>query len=226
VNVVAPVRPAFDAVRITHRLVGYDRATDQLAVEIDIPPLLETLCFKIAAVAYDDPGAVFSYCLNLQRLEILAFLLDLVVDPDRLEYFLEPGGPNPANASPERLEALVSLQKLMPRPEPRDGYGIPISEHELAIPTLRLLQAGGDGWMMISEIAARLARLFKPMCLATRPAGQHGSADCIGSVEAMIAHRAESTSIFGAGLAQYDPTLQSLRLTDLGRAVISGLRGP
>lgn len=81
--------PAVTATR--HRIVAYDRSTDRVAFEADVPTSLEPIALTIAGVAHDDPTAAFSYVLDAQQVKAFASLLQFNETTDRLEYFLEPG---------------------------------------------------------------------------------------------------------------------------------------
>ncbi|HUN39247.1 MAG TPA: hypothetical protein VMU81_03040 [Acetobacteraceae bacterium] len=75
-----------------HRIVAYDRSTDRVAFEADVPALLAPVVFGIAGVAREDPTGAFSYSLDTQQVSAFASLLHFKATTDRLEYFLEPVG--------------------------------------------------------------------------------------------------------------------------------------
>lgn len=76
--------------RIIHRLTGYDRQTDMLAVESDVPSEDLARVMEIARIGFDDPGAVGSYPLDKDQAERIARLLGAKVDCGKYDFFLEP----------------------------------------------------------------------------------------------------------------------------------------
>ena len=74
--------------RVIHRRVGYDRQTDRMKVQFDIPDHLLQDAKKIAKVPGDDPGAAWSYPLTGAKARRLANLIG-VVDPEDAEFYLE-----------------------------------------------------------------------------------------------------------------------------------------
>jgi hypothetical protein len=74
---------------ITHRLIGYDRTTDQIKVRFDIPACLMPEARRIAKVPADDPDAAWSYPLTDTKARRLARLLRAEVEPSEAEFFLE-----------------------------------------------------------------------------------------------------------------------------------------
>jgi hypothetical protein len=75
--------------RMIHRLVGYDRQTDRMKVQFDIPDELMFAAKKIAKVSVDDPGAAWSYPLTEARTRRVASLIGVDVGPKDAEFFLE-----------------------------------------------------------------------------------------------------------------------------------------
>ena len=49
-NVLLKVQPSPDAAKIAHSVMAYDRATEELDLELPIPLFLDTLALKIARV--------------------------------------------------------------------------------------------------------------------------------------------------------------------------------
>ena len=74
---------------IKHSLVGYDRVTDRVAEEIDVPSAALPKAKKIASVPADDAGAIMCYPLDARAASVLAALLGATIDTDRRDYFLE-----------------------------------------------------------------------------------------------------------------------------------------
>jgi len=75
---------------VVHRLVGYDRRSDRMKARCDIPPDRIAEAKRIAGVAPDDPGAAGSYPLSATQVQAIAQLIGAEINPDHLEFFLEP----------------------------------------------------------------------------------------------------------------------------------------
>jgi len=75
--------------RITHSLVGYDRRTESLAEEFDVPDAVLPKAKELARVPADDPEAVMCYPLDALRARRLADMLEARIDTERRDYFLE-----------------------------------------------------------------------------------------------------------------------------------------
>jgi len=73
---------------VGHRLVGYDRTTDRVADEHDIPDNLMRWAKALAQVPADDPEAAMCYPLNNAAARDLAGAIGAAADPKN-EYFLE-----------------------------------------------------------------------------------------------------------------------------------------
>jgi hypothetical protein len=75
--------------RIIHSLVGYDRLTERVAEEFDIPDAVMPKAKHLARVPDDDPDAMMCYPLDASRAHDLAVILNARIDTDRRDYFLE-----------------------------------------------------------------------------------------------------------------------------------------
>ena len=75
--------------RVTHRLVGYDGATDRMKMRFDIPEDLLPDAKKIAQVRKDDPEAVWSYPLSDVQARSMANLIGAALDAAEAEFFME-----------------------------------------------------------------------------------------------------------------------------------------
>jgi hypothetical protein len=75
--------------RVIHRLVGYDRQTDRMKVQFDIPDRLLPSAKKIAKVPDDDPDAAWSYPLSDAKARRLASLIGADVAERDTEFFVE-----------------------------------------------------------------------------------------------------------------------------------------
>jgi len=74
---------------VTHRLVGYDRSTEAVAVEYEIPERFLDFAKGVAGVGSDDPDAVMCYQLSPSEARDLAGTIDAPIDTDRLDFFME-----------------------------------------------------------------------------------------------------------------------------------------
>jgi hypothetical protein len=75
--------------RITHSLVGYDRISDRVADEFDVPDAILPTAKELAGVPADDPDAMMCYPLDASRARDLADLIKARIDTERRDYFLE-----------------------------------------------------------------------------------------------------------------------------------------
>ena len=76
---------------ITHRLVGYDRATERVVDEYPVPDDKLPTAKLLAHVPADDPDAVMCYPLKPAQARDLAGFINAVayIDPDHRDYFFE-----------------------------------------------------------------------------------------------------------------------------------------
>ena len=79
-NVVLKVQPSPDAAKIAHSVMAFDRATEELDLELPIPLFLDTLALKIARVPPEDKYGALSYPLEARAANTFRFLLGLDVD--------------------------------------------------------------------------------------------------------------------------------------------------
>jgi len=75
--------------RTTHSLVGYDRRTERVVEEYDVPDSVLPRAKKLARVPADDPEAIMCYPLDPSKAHDLAHILNARIDTDRRDYFLE-----------------------------------------------------------------------------------------------------------------------------------------
>jgi hypothetical protein len=220
-NVLLKVQPAPDAAKIAHSIIAYDRTTEELDLELPIPMFLDTLALKIARVRPEDKYGALSYMLDARAVDTFRFLLGLDVDGLKREYFLESTVGHATSFGPRKLEAVELLTQVTPRPRYSRTEKPRISERELVVPTLRLLDDGNRGWMATSDIIAHLTERFAP-------SGQdaeilEGRSDTYFSqkVRNMISHRDEPSSFIHRGLAHYERN--GLRISDQGRSTVRAL---
>ena len=75
--------------RITHSLVGYDRLTERVAEEFDVPDAVLPRAKELARVSADDRDAIACYRLKASAAHDLADILKARIDTRRRDYFLE-----------------------------------------------------------------------------------------------------------------------------------------
>jgi hypothetical protein len=74
---------------MTHSLVGYDRETERVAEEFDVPDVALPRAKALARVPADDPEAIRCYPLDASGAQDLADMLKARIDTERRDYFLE-----------------------------------------------------------------------------------------------------------------------------------------
>jgi hypothetical protein len=74
---------------VGHRLVGYDRITERVADEHDIPDNLMTWAKGLAHVPADDPEAAMCYPLETTAARHLSGAVGGAANTDKNDYFLE-----------------------------------------------------------------------------------------------------------------------------------------
>ena len=76
--------------RITHTLVGYDRLTERVSEEFEVPDAVLARAKELADVPADDPDAIMCYPLDAARAHALAEMLNSEDRPGAARLF--PGG--------------------------------------------------------------------------------------------------------------------------------------
>jgi hypothetical protein len=161
-NVLLKIPSPPAAAKIAHSVIAYHRVTEELDLELPIPMFLDTLALKIAIVPPEDKHGALSYLLKERAVETFRFLLGLDVDMSKREYFLESTVGHVTSFGARKLEAVELLTQVTPHPRYARTEKPRISERELVVPTLRLLENGNSGWMATSDIIANLTELFTP----------------------------------------------------------------
>jgi hypothetical protein len=220
-NVLLKVQPPQNAVQIAHSVMAYDRSTDDLDLELPIPLFLDTLALKIARVPPADKYGALSYPLAARAVDTFRFLLGLDVDMEKREYFLESTVGHVTSFGRRKLEAVELLTQMTRRPRYARTAKPRISERELVVPTLRLLDDGNRGWMATSDIIVRLTELLAPSGHDAEILDGRGDTYFSQKVRNMISHRNESSSFIHRGLAHYER--QGLWISDLGRSTVRAL---
>jgi hypothetical protein len=75
---------------VAHKLVGYDRKTEGVAAEFDVPEQKFDVVRRIAGVSNDDREAIGNYPLNRPAAEEIAKIIGASIDSRRMDFFLEP----------------------------------------------------------------------------------------------------------------------------------------
>ncbi|HEY1504099.1 MAG TPA: hypothetical protein VGF92_07355 [Stellaceae bacterium] len=75
---------------ITHKLVGYDKQSERVAAEYDVPEQKFDLVRRIVGVSHTDREAIGNYPLAAPAAEEVAKEIGLRLDTKRLDFFLEP----------------------------------------------------------------------------------------------------------------------------------------
>ncbi len=220
-NVSLRVQPPPNAAKIAHSIMAYDRMTDELDMELPIPLFLDTLALKIAQVPPEDKFGALSYPMEANAVDTFRFLLGLDIDLSKREYFLESTVGYVTSFGPKKLAAVELLTQVTPRPRYARMKKPRISERELVVPTLRLLDDDNKEWMTTSELIDYLTRIFAPS--GQDAAILEGRSDTYFSqkVRNMISHREQPSSFIHKGLAHYEQG--GLRISDRGRSTVRAL---
>jgi hypothetical protein len=75
------------------KLVGFDRTSEQLGVELTIPAHAVSTVKQIAEVPASDPDIIGSYPLDDKQLLLIADAAHVTVDAAKFTYFLEASEP-------------------------------------------------------------------------------------------------------------------------------------
>ncbi len=105
---------------ITHSLVGYDRRSERVADEFDVPDAVLPRARELARVPVDDPAAIMCYPLDASGAHDLAAILNARIDTERHDYFLEGFGMSSYEFADDAAFRLPSQQM------PRDGSLAPV----------------------------------------------------------------------------------------------------
>jgi hypothetical protein len=84
--------------RMIHRLVGYDRTTERVQSQHDIPAGRLPLIREIAHVPASDPDMIGSYPLEAAQARDVAGILNIKIDVADQTFFIEAYDPMPIAA--------------------------------------------------------------------------------------------------------------------------------
>ena len=220
-NVVLKAPSSPNTVEIRHSILAYQFLTEELVLELPIPMFLDTLALKVANIPPEDKYGALSYPLEPRAIDTFRFLLALDVDLQHREYFLEPTVGVVSDVPQRKLEAFALMTELTPHPRYMRSEKPRISERELVLPTLRLLDRSNRGWIATSDLISQLTALFSPSGQDAEILGGRSDTYFSQKVRNMISHRDQSSSFISRGLAQYEQ--HGLAITDLGRSTVSAL---
>ena len=74
---------------VKYHLCGFDRRTEFLGVDIDIPPAMLAAVRELLPEAADDPEFIDPHAITDSQAIRVAEVLGVSVDLDRFEYFIE-----------------------------------------------------------------------------------------------------------------------------------------
>jgi hypothetical protein len=117
---------------ITHRLVGYDRASGRVAVEYDVPDRFLELAKRVAKVGADDPQAALCYRLDDLQAHDLAVAIGAKIDGDQSNFYLEgfaeiapgPDGDRSPGVLADASRLLAEVRTLRGQQAQREWEGI------------------------------------------------------------------------------------------------------
>lgn len=75
---------------VVHRLTGYDKQTEWLAIEHDVPASKLEHAKELAGVRPEDTDATGSYPLSISQARSIGRLVNQMINVDRYSWFLEP----------------------------------------------------------------------------------------------------------------------------------------
>jgi len=220
-NAIDKIRPGPEAATVVHGIMAYDSLTDELVVELGIPLFLDTLALKIAQVPAEDVLGALSYPLNSRQVETFKFLLGLDVDLSSHEYFLE-AMPGPSEVFSRRKLEAVAVFSAGSRAQ--GSRTLRISESELVVPTLRLLEVSDKGSLSTGELVRQLTELLAPSGIDAKILEGRHDTYFSQKVRNLISHRDQSGSFINQGLVRYDEKAHSLTITALGGSLVQALR--
>jgi hypothetical protein len=76
--------------KMVHRLIGYDRETEEIAWQHDIPEAKLTVVKKIAKVDANDSDAIGSYELTASQAREIAGIIQQPINTKKYFFYLEP----------------------------------------------------------------------------------------------------------------------------------------
>lgn len=222
-NVVLPIAAKSNVLSVHHSIVGYSRETQRLVSEFEVPGFLDTLAQKIAEVDSDDPDAVFNYFLTPRQTTAFLFILGLNADLNSTEYFLEPSSKS-KHYNEKKAEAVSVFTALSARSQTHNRKQQRITESELTVPTLRILNQNNGRWVKTSELQECLTKLFEPSGIDAEILSGRSDTYFSQKVRNIVSHKTQNSSFIKKGLADYSLEQHGLRITERGHDLIEALR--
>lgn len=75
--------------KIDARIVGFDKASESLVVDLPVPAAALERVKRIAEVPAADPDLMGAYPLTAEKVKLAAEAAHVIIDPGRYDYFLE-----------------------------------------------------------------------------------------------------------------------------------------
>ncbi len=220
-NAFLKVQPPPDSAKVAHSVMGYNHATDELELELPIPLFLDTLALKVVRVPPDDKYGALSYLLSAKATDTFRFLLGLEGGGREREYFLESTVGYATGFGSRKLEAVQLFTQLTPHARYARTEEPRISERELVLPTLRLLDQNNTGWIATGDLIERLTELLTPTGQDAAILRRRQDTYFSAKVRNMISHRDQPSSFIYKGLAHYEQ--HGLRISSQGRSTVQAL---
>jgi hypothetical protein len=95
-----------------------------------------------------------------------------------------------------------------------------VSEAQLRMPALQLLDGAPNGFMTMTKMIAKLEGIFKPEGRDIEILKNRSDTHFSRKVRNLVSHRTSSTSLIKRGLITYDKEMEGLQITDAGRAYL------
>ena len=85
-----------------HRITGYSRTSESMVEQHTVPRRLLGLAKSLAQIPGDDPEAIWSYPLSDEQARQLAQAMQIALDTQQNDYFLEAFAAAERQAQPAR----------------------------------------------------------------------------------------------------------------------------
>jgi hypothetical protein len=221
-NVALKVDRRPEVLTVEHSVMAYDRSTDELVGDWPVPLCLDSLALKIAGVPEDDVRGAVSYPLNKQQTDVFGLLLGVEPPQANREYFLESThGLDPA-FGPAKIGALEILSGVVVGPKATRGS---LTQGELVVPTLCVLDACEPASIQSPELARRLVALLKGIGSSSPKGPTEPPRQFAEKIIALVTDVPLRNLLVLRGLASFDPPDCKLNISPEGHTVIQALRG-
>ena len=221
-NVLFSPPPRAPDLAVAHAITAYDRSSDSLVHEFEIPLSLDELAMKIAEVEEDDPFGALSYPLADRQMTAFKFIFGVRSSPSNALFYFEPWTRHESRVPPDAGRLFSRLKEVGLKPS-RLGASGPINERELTIPTLRLLSEAPQGFRSTTDLKNELVRRLQPVGRDAKLLASRNDTHFAQKVRNMVSNRFAHYSFIRRGYASYDQVLSGLTITDRGRGILSDL---